>query len=41
MKKIPTKQYVSEERINRYLEEMKARKQNVQDLILELEGIEK
>ena len=38
MKDIPRKKHVSQERINRYLEEMKARKTNVEKLILELES---
>ena len=32
---------MSKERIDRYIEEMKARKQNVENLILGLESIEK
>ena len=40
IKNIPKKN-ISKERINRYLEEMKARKLNAEKLILELESIEK
>lgn len=41
IRNIPRKKHVSQERINRYLEEMKARKTNVEKLILELESGER